>query len=250
MAAVKCSVCDAVCDDTLVLCSTCGNALPAKQSGFGASVPSEFGVTQQSGFGNPVQDGGDVLQSGFGLQPQSGFGTKPQSDFENLSTESFGTLPVTVQQQPAGFGAASPPVVPSGFGAASLTVAPTSFDTVSQTAGFGESPQGKDVQGASSGFNGMAAESARFADTVNDVLSEEDCVYWSFKQCIFFILKQCIPVYGIIILVMCALGNPTKYPKTITNYIRASLVFAAIVTVIVGIVMAVTAAMAAKMLGM
>ena len=46
----------------------------------------------------------------------------------------------------------------------------------------------------------------------------------SFKYCIFFMLKMLIPGYNIYILLTTIIGNPLKYPKTITNLYRAGII--------------------------
>lgn len=212
----KCTTCGANVSAALTTCDVCGNPMQAPQSGFGG------GAVSQTGFG-----GGSALQSGFGPVAQpSGFGQPAQST-------GFGQ-----PAQATGFG--QPATQPAGFGQ------PAGFDETKADGGFGGPPHVE-----SSGFGGgafpnppsydakpkkgiqggMSPEAARFADTVNAQSGVAD-TQWSFKQCLVFLLKMLIPIYNLVVLITCAVGNPKKYPATITNYVRASLVVVLIITVL------------------
>ena len=220
----KCSTCGANATPALTTCDVCGNPMqaavrfwrrcsiskdwfwrrlnPLSQAlGPCRSNPLTFGQPAQGGgFGQPAQP---AQSTGFGQPAQAtGFGQ-----------------PAT---QPAGFGETKadggfggpPHVESSGFGGGAFPN-PPSYDAKPK----------KGIQG------GMSPEAARFADTVNAQSGVAD-TQWSFKQCLVFLLKMLIPIYNLVVLISCAVGNPKKYPATITNYVRASLVVVLIITVL------------------
>lgn len=236
----KCTTCGANVSAALTTCDVCGNPMQAPQSGFGG------GAVSQTGFG-----GGSALQSGFGPVAQpSGFGQPAQGG-------GFGQ-----PAQPTGFGQ---PAQATGFGQPATQSAgfgqPAGFDVTKADGGFGGPPHVE-----SSGFGGgafpnppsydakpkkgiqggMSPEAARFADTVNAQSGVAD-TQWSFKQCLVFLLKMLIPIYNLVVLITCAVGNPKKYPATITNYIRASLVVVLIITVLSIVLSLVLGAMVVNM---
>ena len=241
MTNVKCTMCGAMVSSTLANCDTCGNPL-APQAGFGSPAPqSGFGSpAPQSGFGSPVP------QSGFGSPaPQSGFGGQaPQTGFgQSIQPSGFGqpAQPTGFGQptdKPAGFGQ---PAQPAGFG---QPAQPTGFGgqggfggpPKAESSGFGSgpafpTPPSYDAK-PKQGFQGVAPDEARFAETVGAQGNMNDSIYWGFKQSLIFLLKCLIPVYGLVLLIMCVIGNPRKYPTIITNYIRASLVVSVIIMVV------------------
>lgn len=236
----KCSTCGANVSAALTTCDVCGNPMQAPQSGFGG------GAVSQTGFG-----GGSALQSGFGPVAQpSGFGQPAQGGGFGQPAQSTG---FGQPAQATGFG--QPATQPAGFGQ------PAGFDETKADGGFGGPPHVE-----SSGFGGgafpnppsydakpkkgiqggMSPEAARFADTVNAQSGVAD-TQWSFKQCLVFLLKMLIPIYNLVVLITCAVGNPKKYPATITNYIRASLVVVLIITVLSIVLSLVLGAMVVNM---
>lgn len=243
----KCPTCGANVSAALTTCDVCGNPMQAPQSGFGGGAVPQTGFgggsTQQSGFGPAAQPSGFGQSAGFG-QPASpaGFGSQPAQG-------GFGSQPA----QGGGFGQPAQPAQSTGFG---QTAQATGFgQPATQPAGFGETKADGGFGGPphveSSGFGGgafpnppsydakpkkgiqggMSPEAARFADTVNAQSGVAD-TQWSFKQCLVFLLKMLIPIYGLVVLITCAVGNPKKYPATITNYVRASLVVGLIIMVL------------------
>lgn len=236
----KCPTCGANVSAALTTCDVCGNPMQAPQSGFGG------GAVSQTGFG-----GGSALQSGFGPVAQpSGFGQPAQGGGFGQPAQSTG---FGQPAQATGFG--QPATQPAGFGQ------PAGFDETKADGGFGGPPHVE-----SSGFGGgafpnppsydakpkkgiqggMSPEAARFADTVNAQSGVAD-TQWSFKQCLVFLLKMLIPIYNLVVLITCAVGNPKKYPATITNYIRASLVVVLIITVLSIVLSLVLGAMVVNM---
>lgn len=224
----KCSTCGANVSAALTTCDVCGNPMQAPQSGFGG------GAVSQTGFG-----GGSALQSGFGPVAQpSGFGQPAQGGGFGQPAQPAQSTGFGQPAQATGFG--QPATQPAGFGQ------PAGFDETKADGGFGGPPHVE-----SSGFGGgafpnppsydakpkkgiqggMSPEAARFADTVNAQSGVAD-TQWSFKQCLVFLLKMLIPIYNLVVLISCAVGNPKKYPATITNYVRASLVVVLIITVL------------------
>lgn len=224
----KCSTCGANVSAALTTCDVCGNPMQAPQSGFGG------GAVSQTGFG-----GGSALQSGFGPVAQpSGFGQPAQGGGFGQPAQPAQSTGFGQPAQATGFG--QPATQPAGFGQ------PAGFDETKADGGFGGPPHVE-----SSGFGGgafpnppsydakpkkgiqggMSPEAARFADTVN-AQSGVAVTQWSFKQCLVFLLKMLIPIYNLVVLITCAVGNPKKYPATITNYVRASLVVVLIITVL------------------
>lgn len=213
-----------------------GGGFGQPQGGFGQTVPQEpqggFGFAPTApqepqgdgfGFGQPVQQ---EQQGGFGQQPQTGFGQtgfgqQPQTGFgqQNDTATGFGAAP-SMNEEPVdnslfggGFGA-----TPSFGGGSPSFGGPPSFDA----------PPSYEAK-PNNGFNGRTADEARFAETLAVKADMSDTLFWNFTQCLLFMLKGLIPVYGLIIYIMCAIGNPRKYPTQVTNYMRASLVFSAIV---------------------
>ena len=224
----KCPTCGANVSAALTTCDVCGNPMQAPQSGFGG------GAVSQTGFG-----GGSALQSGFGPVAQpSGFGQPAQGGGFGQPAQPAQSTGFGQPAQATGFG--QPATQPAGFGQ------PAGFDETKADGGFGGPPHVE-----SSGFGGgafpnppsydakpkkgiqggMSPEAARFADTVNAQSGVAD-TQWSFKQCLVFLLKMLIPIYNLVVLISCAVGNPKKYPATITNYVRASLVVVLIITVL------------------
>lgn len=239
----KCSTCGANVSAALTTCDVCGNPMQAPQSGFGG------GAVSQTGFG-----GGSALQSGFGPVAQpSGFGQPAQGGGFGQPAQPAQSTGFGQPAQATGFG--QPATQPAGFGQ------PAGFDETKADGGFGGPPHVE-----SSGFGGgafpnppsydakpkkgiqggMSPEAARFADTVNAQSGVAD-TQWSFKQCLVFLLKMLIPIYNLVVLITCAVGNPKKYPATITNYIRASLVVVLIITVLSIVLSLVLGAMVVNM---
>ena len=87
----------------------------------------------------------------------------------------------------------------------------------------------------SNGLNALTQNTARFAETVRVKADMTDTVFWSFTQCLLFMLQGLIPIYGLIIHIMCAMGNPRKYPTQVTNYVRAGLVFSVFLVLVMTI---------------
>lgn len=239
----KCSTCGANVSAALTTCDVCGNPMQAPQSGFGG------GAVSQTGFG-----GGSALQSGFGPVAQpSGFGQPAQGGGFGQPAQPAQSTGFGQPAQATGFG--QPATQPAGFGQ------PAGFDETKADGGFGGPPHVE-----SSGFGGgafpnppsydakpkkgiqggMSPEAARFADTVNAQSGVAD-TQWSFKQCLVFLLKMLIPIYNLVVLITCAVGNPKKYPATITNYVRASLVVVLIITVLSIVLSLVLGAMVVNM---
>lgn len=254
MATVRCSVCNSMNDSALTVCATCGNALSAAQptQGFGAQSQQGFGFQPQQGFGvQPQQGFGTSIQQpaqGFGVQtPQTAFGAQPQS-FEAPDT-GFGATDGHGFGNPPQFSASG--FAPQGF--AQTAVPPAqNFGSLAQdssvhgTQGFGAAVQNQGLDTFSTpsthqmNSSGIATpEAVRFAETVNGALSDDASIHWGFVKCLVFMLKLLIPVYGLIVLISCAIGNPRKFPEDITNYVRASLVFAC-AGIVLGIVLFVT----------
>ncbi len=218
----KCSTCGANVSAALTTCDVCGNPMQAPQSGFGG------GAVSQTGFG-----GGSALQSGFGPAAQpSGFGQPAQGGGFGQPAQPAQSTGFGQPAQATGFG--QPATHPAGFGE---TKADGGFGGPPhvESSGFGggafPNPPSYDAKPKKGIQGGMSPEAARFADTVNAQSGVAD-TQWSFKQCLVFLLKMLIPIYNLVVLITCAVGNPKKYPATITNYVRASLVVVLIITVL------------------
>jgi uncharacterized membrane protein YbjE (DUF340 family) len=65
-----------------------------------------------------------------------------------------------------------------------------------------------------------------------DLSDDTASLHWGFKKCLIFMLKTLIPIYGIYLIVTCAIGNKDKYPSDITNYTRASLLLTGIMLIL------------------
>lgn len=218
----KCPTCGANVDSALTTCDVCGNPI-GQQTGFGGNAP-------QAGFGQPAQAGFGTAPAGFGQPAQGGgFGQPAQGG-------GFGQPAQPAQPAQAGFGQPAP----AGFGQPAPAFGESADNGFGgpphvESSGFGggafptppsyEAKPKKGIQG------GMSPEAARFADTVGIQAGVAD-TQWSFKQCLVFLLKMLIPIYGLFVLITCAIGNPKKYPATITNYVRASLVVSVILMVL------------------
>jgi hypothetical protein len=245
MASIKCPVCGSMCTDTRV-CTVCGSDLPVAPapSGFG-DIPQQsgFGGTIPQGFGAPQQQRAQPPQAGFGIPPQTSFGAAtqtPQSGLGGVPQSGFGGAPQAPQQSPqTGFGNApfsgfgnTPQSPTPGFGGAQQQAPPSGFGGAPQSGFGGPAQTGFGVQ--QPGLGG--SDSARFAETVGKALSDgEGELHWGFKQCLIHLLKGLIPIYGIYLLIVCAIGNPRKFPTVITNYTRASLVLYGIIVVLFAI---------------
>lgn len=244
----KCPTCGANVDSALTTCDVCGNPI-GQQTGFGGNAPQAgFGQPAQAGFGaapagfgQPAQGGGfgQPAQGGFGQQPaQGGFGQPAQGGGFGQPAQGggFGQPAQPAQPAQAGFGQPAP----AGFGQPAPAFGESADNGFGgpphvESSGFGsgafptppsyEAKPKKGIQG------GMSPEAARFADTVGIQAGVAD-TQWSFKQCLVFLLKMLIPIYGLFVLITCAIGNPKKYPATITNYVRASLVVSVILMVL------------------
>lgn len=237
MSNVKCSVCGTTCDASFSVCGTCGSDLAP------AGVPSS-GMTEQAATQGFIQTSFTQAKgesSGFGFPQQTPKGYDPfgSSGFgatEPIQSSGFGTVKPT----PAvGFGAPTT-VFPAGFGTAAATP-PSGFDTANPTQPVGlgspESPppSGFDEpvkQTAQTPFTGATSAEKRFAQTINEALSDENPHGWSFKECFVFFLKLLIPFYGLYILFSCLVGDPRKYPVMVTNFMRANLLISLIMVLL------------------
>ena len=240
-----------MCSGELANCDVCGNPIasqPQAQGGFG-QAPSGFGQAQggfgqapaQGGFGQAQAQGGfgqpAPAQGGFGQAPaQGGFGQPAPAPAQG----GFG--------QPAGFGGQPQAQNQGGFGQANDGFGgPPNVETSGFEASAGGFPTAPSFDAVpKQGFNGTPSDTARFAETVATQSGADDSVYWAFKSSLMFSLKCLIPVYGIILMIMCAIGNPRKYPTQITNYLRASLITSSILMLLSVIL---TLALGAGLLG-
>jgi len=215
-----------------------GDAQAPKASGFGQSMGAEgFGKSSQQ-FGQPM------LTEGFGKPVTQGFGqAAPQGFSQPVLTEGFGK-PVTQgfgqPSKPGGFG--QPAQSANGFGARI-----GGFPPVGASNGFGQAAPNMGTAQVNAGFGGgapsqeantsnvsagEAADKARFVESITPQAAKNDSVYWGFGKCLGFLLKGLIPVYGLIVLLLCLFGNPRKYPTVLTNFLRASVIFVFIITCI------------------
>ena len=240
---IQCTVCGAMCSPSLTACDICGGKLAttpvAPAGGFGEPFKAEggFGATDSDLSGGvkaqPTGFGQGALPSGFGTPP-SGFGTPPSG---------FGTPPSGFGTPPSGFG-----TPPSGFGTppSDFNAPASGFGSKDNNAsgfmpgGFGDTPNVTPPPSYEAKptpvLNSKPAEETRFAQDIASVTQTES-VYWGFKECLFFLLKGLIPVYGMILFIMCLVGNPRKYPKVLTNYLRATVVVTVVVTIVIFILM-------------
>jgi hypothetical protein len=199
-------------------------------AGFGAA-PSGFGQPPQ-----PQSGFNQAPQAGFGTQPPSGFGQAPPSSsaftaFGNNAAASPFNLPSAHDVEPIPYtppGGATP-ALPSNYGGT-----PADFGS----AAFGVAPSAGHYD---------AAENIRFTEDLGGKMTQ-DKLHWGFGACLVFLLKMCIPIYGLIILIGCLVGNTRKYPSQITNMMRASVVVGILLTVvgvIIGVVVTALLAQAA-----
>lgn len=68
------------------------------------------------------------------------------------------------------------------------------------------------------------------------------------KDFLIFYLLMLIPIFNIIYLIMVAIGGP-NYKASLTNYVRASLIWAAIITVLYVIILLIFGAAIFSMFG-
>lgn len=233
MSTVKCPTCGALCNATLTNCDICGGQLPVqvqsagfgqpvnpalvdKPAGFEKPVPTEgFGKPISSGFGAGVPQGfgQPVISEGFGKPVQPGFGQAQRPVGFGQPAQPAAGFGMPAEFKPVGFGQPTPPAG-ANQDVGAFGTAPKGFNT-NQSAGQPVQP----VQ------PGMSADAARFAEAVTPQVKEADSVSWGFGKYLGFLFLQLVPIYGLIITIMCLIGNPRKYPKDLTNYLRAYLVF-------------------------
>ena len=228
-ATVKCPVCAQFCDKTASTCSICGSNLTnAKQNPVPASV---FKTPQQNIFQQPMPQQ-FIQQNPFGAETENPlpfvFNANPQkSGFDVQPAQKTG-----FNQQPPISGFGIQPTQQSEF------VQPEQYPGINAfPSGFGMQPVQKNEYQppAQMNFGNIPADDIRFAETLNTAAKSKDSVHWSFGAAMAFLLQMLIPIYGLIVLIGCLIGNPRKYPADVTNFLRASFIFTIIISVIFGL---------------